>query len=107
MRDVIQCREFYLVLAHPAWSLWKQPSVFWQVFAIDSDLDARVCCRPDHGELLVTPEADVTFFGCDIKAAQRGDQFHDGIVDGPKRGFLAGVNVSDDICCIGYSDVRC
>jgi hypothetical protein len=28
-------------------------------------------------------------------------------VDGPKRGFLAGVNVSDDICCIGYSDVRC
>ena len=83
-----------------------QPSVFWQVFAIDSELDARVCGRPNHGELLVTPEADVTFFGCDMKATQRGDQLHDGIVDGAKRGFLSGVNVSDDIRCFRYSDVR-
>ena len=79
--------------------------MFGQVFAIDSELDARVCGRPQHRELLVTPEADVTLFGCDIKAAQRGDQLHDGIVDGAKRGFGAGVNVSDDIWCFGWRDV--
>ena len=95
--NIIDGRQPYFVITHAAWRLLSQASRSGQVFCIDADFDLCFGGWTNHGKLLFTPQADITFLWGDFKIAKGMDLAHSFLMNGAQRRFGASI---DCVQCI-------